>query len=188
MSVWWRMKLLWLWQRPYWLSTVSCNSSFVSKFTLFSISQTRLRTRPPRLVLIVAILLQLSIGSQAIMVDTSRRSIWAIGYQVKGMPSGRHYVYHHQRQQTHSHCTIFNQTPSMSFKCMHPIDLDPVCQQHQHVPQPKVFLSTNLHNRHDKPTLHLFLLFFSAWSFGEKIYPTDASGATYIPTVQKPSG
>ncbi|KAH7639027.1 protein turtle [Dermatophagoides farinae] len=26
------------------------------------------------------------------------------------------------------------------------------------------------------------------WSFGEKIYPTDASGATYIPTVQKPSG
>lgn len=28
----------------------------------------------------------------------------------------------------------------------------------------------------------------SAWSFGEKIYPTDASGATYIPTVQKPSG
>lgn len=38
----------------------------------------------------------------------------------------------------------------------------------------------------------LFILELSkqnlAWSFGEKIYPTDASGATYIPTVQKPSG
>lgn len=32
------------------------------------------------------------------------------------------------------------------------------------------------------------MCFFTAWSFGENIYPTDASGATYIPTVQKPSG
>ena len=49
----------------------------------------------------------------------------------------------------------------------------------------QLFSSNMLGNGNPTPVIRAST---QAWSFGDKIYPTDASGATYIPNVQKPSG
>lgn len=129
------------------------------------------------------------------------------------MPNGKRYVYHRRRPPTHSLYIIYNQIMNMNFKFMQQIvlELDSHHQLLEHLLNVCIIkkmllliIIVTLSSHHKTLNIKIFIKSFltfslmiliyelsekkSAWSFGEKIYPTDASGATYIPTVQKPSG